>query len=338
MRTAVVRPLRRYLDWRFDRIEQRIAGLNDPLLEQARALARIDVSRHNRMGRPPTFERPVSQVVSSAQFESDAYERWHRILQPAASGSEGVLPRYRKLWEWAYVLHLAELNGVLAPGRRAIGFGVGREPLPGVIASRGVEVLATDQAPELSTEWAATSQHMGTIEEMERAARDAGAPNGMVRGRYVDMTDVPDDVGTFHLVWSCGSLEHLGSPRAGLDFVLRTLDLLEPGGIAVHTTELDLVPQDVSVDYGHLAGYQPHELADFVEEVRARGFEMDGNWYVCLDTPEDRWISELENGISDVDLHRRVHLKVAVVDSVFTSVGLAARRPEISRTGSGSAS
>ena len=34
--------------------------------------------------------------------------------------------------------------GLLAPGRRGIGFGVGTEPLPALFANRGVEVVASD--------------------------------------------------------------------------------------------------------------------------------------------------------------------------------------------------
>ena len=57
------------------------------------------------------------------------------------------------------------------------------------------------------------------------------------------MNAVPDDLGRFDLVWSSCALEHLGTPQAGLDFIMRTLDLLEPGGLAVHTTELELTPR-----------------------------------------------------------------------------------------------
>ena len=52
----------------------------------------------------------------------------------------------------------------------------------------------------------------------------------IVTARHVDMNEIPDDLGGFDLVWSSCALEHLGTPQAGLDFVMRTLDLLEPGG------------------------------------------------------------------------------------------------------------
>ena len=82
----------------------------------------------------------------------------------------------------------------------------------------------------------------------------------LVTARYVDMNEIPNDLGRFDLVWSSCALEHLGTPQAGLDFVMRTLDLLEPGGLAVHTTELELTPRAETADYGYLAVYRTVDL------------------------------------------------------------------------------
>lgn len=324
-------PLRRYLDMRFDRIEETLRVRHEDLL-RAEALARIDVSRHNRIGRAPTFEQPVSQVVSSAQFESEAFRRWLRVFRSVedegARAHWSVTERHRKEWEWAYILRNAELHDVLRAGRSAVGFGVGHELLPAALASQGVRVLATDRDPAASGEWAATSQHMGGVEELRHPSIvDDGTFEALVRTRFVDMNHVPDDLGTFDLVWSAGSFEHLGSPEAGLAFVLRSLDLLAPGGLAVHTTELDLVPRPQAVDYGHLAAYQPDDLDALVEGVRARGFEIEPNWYVSLERPEDRWISINPDVRSPDTPRERAHLKLAIFDSVLTSVGIVVRKP-----------
>jgi hypothetical protein len=144
----------------------------------------------------------------------------------------------------------------------------------------------------------------------------------LVETRFVDMNAIPPDLGRFHLVWSCGSLEHLGSAQAGLEFVLRSLELLEPGGVAVHTTELELVPHAATRDHGHLAVYRPDDLDGLVARIQEHGLEIEANWTVCLDTPADRRIS-LPPYASD----EAVHLKIVVGDSVLTSVGLIARRP-----------
>jgi hypothetical protein len=138
----------------------------------------------------------------------------------------------------------------------------------------------------------------------------------------VDMNAVPDDLGRVDLVWSCCALEHLGTPQAGLEFVVRTLGLLEPGGVPVHTTELELTPRAETADYGNLAVYRRADLDRLAERVRSLGFEIDTNWYVSLETPADRWVSLPPYPHDDP-----AHLKLVVGDSVSTSVGLIIRRP-----------
>src|SRR5262249_3893247 len=150
-----------------------------------------------------------------------------------------------KLWEFCYILRAAEQHGLLKPGRSALGFGVGREPIPAVLAAVGLSVLATDldQDAEGSAGWAASGQHMSGLASLSRP--DLVSDDVLtqrVRTRFVDMNTIPDDLGRFDLIWSSCALEHLGSPEAGLKFVEGTLNLLEPGGVSVHTTELELTP------------------------------------------------------------------------------------------------
>jgi SAM-dependent methyltransferase len=327
---AVTGRLRRYLDWRFDRLEMRVARIGEGVgqltreqSERTRALDRIDLSAHNRNPARPSLERPVSQVVSASQFFEKDFVRWHRALQPHVDPAVARQSPHRKLWEWVYILRVAELAGVLGAERSAVGFGVGREPIPTVLASFGMHVLATDRDPASSSEWVATDQHMGNIDSFRNAAIVSDASvDELVGLRFVDMNDPLGDLGAFDLVWSSGSMEHLGSPEAGFDFVLRSLELLEPGGVAVHTTELDLVPYPETHDYGNLAAYQPDDLDRLVARIRARGFAIEANWTVPMDMPKDRWVS-----LSADDADQPAHLKLVVEDSVVTSVGIAARRP-----------
>lgn len=310
----LARPLRDYLDWRFDRIEVLVQ-------DAARdALERVDVSRHNGRGAVPTFDRLVSQVASSRHFTDDAFVRWQGLLD-----IDNVGRMHRKTWEYCYILAAAEQNGLLVRGNRAVGFGVGTEPIPAALAREGLHVVATDLDPaaERARDWAGTRQHMAGISALDYPSIvDSDELARLVETRFLDMNAIPSDLGRFHLVWSCGSLEHLGSPSAGLEFVLHGLSLLEPGGIAVHTTELELVPHPATRDHGHLAVYRPDDLDGLVAQVRERGFDIESNWTVCLDTPEDRRIS-----VPPYASDEPVHLKLVVGDSVLTSVGIVARRP-----------
>jgi 2-polyprenyl-3-methyl-5-hydroxy-6-metoxy-1,4-benzoquinol methylase len=59
--------------------------------------------------------------------------------------------------------------------------------------------------------------------------------------RTLDMNFIPDDLhGKFDFVWSTCSVEHVGSILLGQRFIINTLNLLKPGGIAIHTVEFNL--------------------------------------------------------------------------------------------------
>lgn len=298
-------------------------------LKRAEALAAVDVTQHNAGSAPPGFTEVVSQVVSAAQFEHPEFQRLARLL----TGSDASLPwrldRWplgqveRKLWEWCYILRVAEQHGKLGPGVDALGFGVGTEPLPAALASFGLRVLATDLDPVASEVWAKTDQHMGGLAALSRPhILPDDELSRQVRMRYVDMNDVPDDLGTFDLLWSSCAFEHLGTPEAGLDFVVQTVDHLRPGGVAVHTTELELTRRDSTADYGHLAVYRLEDLESLRTRVRAGGHDMQANWYVALETFADRWIC-----LPPYQAEDRFHLKLLLGESsVSTSVGIVISR------------
>lgn len=327
LKRILAAPLRRYVDRRLDRFDERLTRL-----EQAVApgiwepLSRIDLTEHNTGRTPPSFDHVVSQAVSAAQFAHPDFERLRRLLYPGSVtprwGSPGTA-LHRKVWEFVYVLRAAEQHGVLAEGRTALGFGVGREPIPAALASHGLTVLATDlsAAEDKSAHWSSTGQHLTDLSALSHPEIVSDDQlERQVSLRYVDMNEVPDDLATYDLVWSCCAFEHLGSPSAGLDFVLRTLDLLRPGGVAVHTTELELTPRAETADYGNLAVYRIADLDGVVEEARARGFEIETNWYVAMETASDRWIGR-------PPFDDPAHLKLLIGDSISTSVGLLVRRP-----------
>ena len=314
-------------------IQSRVPGLGrgEQNAARERALASVDVSEHNAGATPPTFDHVVSQVVSASQFSHPEFSRLTKAMFPTAvqiqwgSAHANVVVPHRKLWELVFILRAGEQYGKLVSDCRAIGFGVGQEPIPAYLASLGLSVLATDLDPrdDQSESWAASGQHMSGLDALYHPELVPDAVlEQRVRTRYVDMNAVPEDLGRFDLVWSACALEHLGSPEAGLEFVIRTLDLLEPGGIAVHTTELELTPREDTADYGHLAIYRIADLERLAARVRELGLEMHTNWYVALETSLDRWIALPPYPVDDP-----AHLKLAIGNSVSTSVGLLIRRP-----------
>jgi len=337
-------PIRRFFDPRFESLATRLDSLevavrrltpinpyaaqskSAPELTQAAYLTLVDVSDHNREGRPPSFAHLTSQAASSAQCDDPTYLEWLRVLT-GASESQTLHNTYnRKTWEWAYIAEAVAQAGHLTPGRSALGFGVGTEPMPALFASRGLAVTATDQDAESGDNWASTGELMTGLSGLSRpylltdeelAAR--------VNVRNVDMNDVPTDIGTFDVIWSSCVIEHLGSPERGLDFVLESCRLLAPGGIAVHTTELELTRRDSTADYGHCAVYRLQDLRELEKRFSEVGCTSSFNFTVPMDTRQDRWISlvlvEGESAPPDI-----AHLKLAIGDSVSTSFGLLVRR------------
>jgi 2-polyprenyl-3-methyl-5-hydroxy-6-metoxy-1,4-benzoquinol methylase len=259
----------------------------------------------------PTFSSPQSQVCGFDQFLEPAFLKWSRLLGHP-------LVHHRKLWEYCYILQVAEFFGVLKKGNSALGFGVGIEPLPSALAKLGLSVLATDQPEgEMADSWAATGQHAAQLESIFR-------PNILgleefkekVQFRSIDMTRIPADIGCHDLIWSSCTIEHLGSPASGLAFVRESLSLLKPGGISVHTTELDLEKRTASIDFGHCALYQAHEIVRFFDNLNTSDFTWRLNLRVPLNQPEDRWISKYPYPA----LHP--HLKLELNGALTTSLGI----------------
>ncbi len=324
-------PLRAYFNPRFDTIADRLtdiehrldvvtsqAGVQDAT-RQLEFQSRIDVTNLNARYEPQEFASERSIAVRAAHFADPAFLRWFELLY------DGGMEHHRKPWEYAFVLDRAMRAGVLHPGARAVGFGVGTEPVPAVLASHGVDILATDLAPEDAGHWAQSNQHAAGVTSLSfPKIVDDGILAERVRFAAADMNDPVDGLGRFDLVWSSCAIEHLGSPEAGLDFVLRSAALLEPGGVAVHTTELELTARATTADHGHCAVYRPSDVEGLADELRAAGFLIDVNLNVAMESPLDRYVALPPYPATDP-----AHLKLAIFDSVSTSFGIAVRRPAV---------
>ena len=79
-------------------------------------------------GPGPTFPGLISQACTDAQLRTAAYRAWgDRLRVPQ-------IYVHRKQWEWFYIAQALEESGVVRPGARGLGFGVGNEPLPSWMA------------------------------------------------------------------------------------------------------------------------------------------------------------------------------------------------------------
>jgi SAM-dependent methyltransferase len=225
-----------------------------------------------RLPEAPARAGLTSRTCRQADIESPWLRHW--------CGALGTTPFYhRKLWEDCFILQVLWEAGLLKPGGRALGFAVGQEPLPAILASRGVEVLATDIAAEdaRAQDWIATGQHGASTDKLFRPhLSDRASFDRLVAFRSADMAALPEELldGSRDIVWSACSMEHLGSHERGLAFVEAAMRCLRPGGIAVHTTELNLDAEGETLGQGNTMLYQLRHLEALSARLAALGHTM----------------------------------------------------------------
>ena len=262
----------------------------------------------------PTFERPVSQLCTDNQFTEPAYVARSAELKTP-------LVRHRKYWEWCYVLQSMYVSGIIAPGNRALGFGTGREPLPSLLASRGMTVLATDAPIELDEMqgWTTTGQHSQATLDLYvegLVARDVFLDR--VSFRPVDMTAIPPDLVDFDVCWSSCCFEHLGSIEAGLQFVEDSLQCLRPGGLAIHTTELNLDSNEITLETKTLSIFRKRDVEELCRRLVASGHQV---WPLNFHPG----LTQLDEVI-DLPPFSLPHLKLQIAGITTTSIGITVRK------------
>lgn len=230
---------------------------------------------------------------------------------------------HRKQWEFGYILHHLLERGVITPEARGLGFGVGMELLPAAFARMGSHIVASDAPPEISKEalWAATDQHSLSIDDLPNPGIcDSDEFRRLVSYRPVDMNAIDDDLTDFDFCWSACCFEHLGSIRHGLDFVKNSVEqCLAPGGIAVHTTELNLSSNHDTVESPHLSLFRRSDLQGLIDDLRADGHTVSD----LIVAPDSHYLDQY---VDVPPYSGDLHLKLELAGFVTTSVGLVIQK------------
>ncbi len=263
---------------------------------------------------PPTLRDPVWQLCTQAQMEEPEYPAWcAKLAVPPAM--------HRKYWEFAFIMSVMQRNGLLQPGNRALGFGVGLETMPSCLASYGMQVVATDAPGDAIAGhgWESTAQHSQAAEQLFYPGLIAREQfDALVSFRPVDMNAIPDDLRDFQVCWSSCCFEHLGSIEHGLDFVLNSVMTLAPGGIAVHTTEFNLSSNTDTVEAPGLSIFRKRDIERLMERAMAAGHEV--------------WPLNFHPGFGELDQHidappyAMPHLRLELLQHTCTSIGVIIRR------------
>jgi 2-polyprenyl-3-methyl-5-hydroxy-6-metoxy-1,4-benzoquinol methylase len=258
----------------------------------------------------------TSCLCTEAQLHSPWFRHWLSRM-----GLEFRM--HRKLWELCFIAQALEERQMLIGGKRGLGFAVGTEPLPALFASLGCEILATDQdrAAAEASGWASSNQHAESLASLQRPTICSPEIfDERVSYANVDMNEISSELcrGEFDFVWSCCSFEHLGSIERGLQFVLKAMDCLKPGGVAVHSTEFNISSDADTVDNTGTVLYRRQDMQRLADELTARGHSIHLNF-------------DTGNGFADhyVDLppyKQDIHLRLQIAGYTATSIALIVQK------------
>lgn len=265
--------------------------------------------------RRATLTHPISQMCTAAQMAEPIYTEWCRRM-------DNVPTRHRKQWEFVFILRALEYYGALHANSRGLGFGVGIEPLSSIFAAAGCTVVATDLAADddRAQVWNATDQLGSNLRQIFNPQLcDETSFFERVSYRAVDMNAIPADLVDFDFTWSSCAYEHLGSIEAGLAFFENSLKCLKPGGIAVHTTELNLSSNSSTLDKGGTVIFRRRDFETLAERLIAQGHEV---MPITFDSGE----TELDRVIDLPPYSSDPHLKLQLLRWVSTSFGMIVRK------------
>jgi hypothetical protein len=260
----------------------------------------------------------TSVVCRYEHFESDWYRRWFEDINPEPD--PGPHPDcHRKEWEYCAIAQTLLERGKLREGSRALGFGVGREPLPSLLAGHGVRVHATDLSAGSAgaRRWIKAAMHARGLDELyfphlvDRETFEKHVSFGVA-----DMREPKGfESRSFDIIWSCCALEHLGSLEAGMRFVLDTAQLLSPGGVAVHTTEYNVSSNERTKVKGAEVVYRERDVRLLDQRLRREGQCLARLDFFPGDDAADRLYD-----YPPFYSHGRQHIKILLEDFVITSM------------------
>ena len=284
------------------------------------SLFRAFVGTEEPIASPP-FPVPFSSTLcQQAHFGLDQYRFWAKTLKDK--------PQYqRKQWEFIYIAQVLFERGFLLAGKRGLVFGAGREPLPSLFASFGVEIVASDQSALSAAEggWVKTNQHTFDLSALNsRGICTQRMFDELVSFEEVDMNDVPASLdGRFDFCWSACSLEHLGSLRQGLNFIRRAMAVLQPGGLAVHTTEFNLTSNTHTIESEDLSLFRRRDIEQLLAELTSEGFLVSP-----IDWSAGEGFAETVVDLPPFDGRGEPHLRLKIGDYTSTSIGIIVERPK----------
>ncbi len=277
---------------------------------------KIDEQLFSRFPEPVMAEGvPLkSQLCTQSQFSAPVFARWREELKLPSTF-------HSKNWEYIFITKALHERGMLMPGKRGVGFGVGKEQLPALFAKYGAQVVATDLEMVEATKkgWVEGNQHMDSIDVLnEKGIADPVTFRRLVTARDVDMTAIPQDLTEFDFTWSTCALGHLGNLAAARKFIEDSLKTLKPGGVAVHTTELNLSSNAMTYETANTSVFRRRDIEELAARLRAQGHDIDVTFGIGS--------GELDFYVDPPPYSSDKHLRLQLGGYALTSLGIIIRK------------
>ena len=82
------------------------------------------------------------------------------------------------------------------------------------------------------------------------------------------MRQLPPDLDGFNFTWSACAFEHLGSIKLGQEFIQNQMHCLRPGGVAVHTTEYNVLSNADTISEGETVLFRRRDVERIVKHLK----------------------------------------------------------------------
>jgi len=268
---------------RFDLHDIRLDNNNDRFYDHIQWISKLENSDFDyKFGNKVDANFQHSRLCTAKELMSEDLQKYKNPLKFDEYGKQIQYPnsiRYtRKEWEFEAIALTLDEFGLLTEGKRGVGFAVGVEPLAAYFASRGCQVLATDLAvcEDKNGLWTNTAQNaMGTTESLNMfGICDEKVFVERVEYRDVDMNHIPEDIRGFDFCWSSCAIEHIGGLEKSKKFLKNVLSVLKPGGISVHTTEINLDSNISTIKDGFSIIFRRCDLEEICSWMNENGHKM----------------------------------------------------------------
>lgn len=216
-----------------------------------------------------------SHTLVSSDFKTEWYKKWAKELKQDKNHLDNHDLLANKFWQNAIIIQALAERLDFSNGVSGVGFGVGRERVPAVLAKLGAQVTATDQdfSTDKAKHWQEHELAQGAQSLNALKICDPKIFKQNVAYMAVDMTKVPKKLhGKYDFAWSNCALGHLGSIDAGLKFIEASLECLKPGGWAVHTTELNVLSNTTTSEGGDTVIFRAKDVHNFYRDLTKKGY------------------------------------------------------------------